>query len=138
MCSFCSQYPGSIEHFFSECEIVSQLSDNLKNWIINKLRINIIISKSMKILGYLVHDVHFWPLNFVLMIARSYIFQSCRKNCALNIFALQLQVKMKYLEQQMLQKSVRRNIFLTEDGIYGTNYLMVSSPNISNDLYLIV
>ena len=72
---------------------MSQLWDNLQNWIINKLRINIIISKSMKILGYLVHDVHFWPLNFVLIIARSYIFQSSRKNCALNIFALQLQVK---------------------------------------------
>ena len=57
----------------------------------------------MKILGYLVHDVHFWPLNFVLIIARSYVFQSSRKNCALDIFALQLQVKKKYLEQQMLQ-----------------------------------
>ena len=112
MCSFCSQYPESIEHLFSECEIVSQLWDNLQNWIINKLRINIIISKSMKILGYLVHDVHFWPLNFVLMIARSYIFQSSRKNCALNIFALQLQVKKKYLEQQMLQKiSSKEQIF---------------------------
>ena len=111
MCSFCSQYPESIEHLFSECEIVSQLWDNLQNWIINKLRINI-ISKSMKILGYLVHDVHFWPLNLVLIITRSYNFQSSRKHCALNIFALQLQVKKKYLEQQMLQKiSSKEQIF---------------------------
>ena len=108
MCSFCSQYPESIEHLFSEFQIVSQLWDNLQNWIINKLRINIIISKSMKILGYLVHDVHFWPLNFVLMI----VFQSSRKNCAINIFTLQLQVKKKYLEQQMLQKiSSKEHIF---------------------------
>ena len=71
------------------------------------------------------------------MIARSYIFQSSRKNCALNIFALQLQVKKKYLEQQMLQKiSSKEHIFNRR--IYGTNYLMVPSPNISSDPYLIV
>ena len=104
MCSFCTQYSESIQHLFSECVIVSQLWDNVQDWIRNKLGINITISKSMKILGYLFHDVNFWPLNFVLLITRKYIFQCSKKGYQLNIFALQLEVKRNYIEQQMLQK----------------------------------
>ena len=58
----------------------------------------------MKILGYLFRDVNFWPLNFVLLITRKYIFQCSKKRYPLNIFALQLEVKRNYIEQQMLQK----------------------------------
>ena len=58
----------------------------------------------MKILGYVLNDAHLWPLNFVLLMTRNYIFQSSRKGCVLNIFALQLAIKRKYLEQQMLQR----------------------------------
>lgn len=104
MCSLCSQYPESIEHLFSECGMVSHLWENVQNWIVNKLGLNIILSKSMKILGYLQQDNYFWPLNFVLIITRNYIFQSSRKKYALNIFALQIHIKNKYLEQQMLHK----------------------------------
>ena len=98
MCSFCTQYSESIQHLFSECVIVSQLWDNVQDWIRNKLGINITISKSMKILGYLFHDVNFWPLNFVLLITKKYIFQRSKKGYPLTIFALQLEVKRNYIE----------------------------------------
>ena len=104
LCSFCSLCPESIKHLFSECEIVSQLWGNVQNWILNKLRLNITLNTSMKILGYLIQDSNFWPLNFVLLTTRNYIFQSSRKNHALNIYALQLEIKRKYIEQQMLEK----------------------------------
>ena len=88
MCSFCTQYSESIQHLFSVCVIVSQLWYNVQDWIRNKLGINITISISMKILGYLFHDVNFWPLNFVLLITRKYIFQCSKNGYPLNIFTL--------------------------------------------------
>ena len=107
MCSFCLIYPKSIQHIFSEYEKSVNYG---QHWITSKVHIT--LSKSMKILGYLQNDAHFWPLNFVLVLTRSDIFQSSRKNTSLNIFALQVTIKRKYLEQQMLHRITgKENLF---------------------------
>ena len=107
-CSFCKQHPESTLHLLSECDAVITLWNNVCNWIHQKIGIDFNFSKSMKILGYLVKDSNFWPVNFILLLTRRYIFWCSRKGYALNIFSLQLEVKQIYLEQQMLQNINQR------------------------------
>ena len=71
----------------------------------------------MKILGYLINDQFFWPINFILLISRNYIFQTSRKNSHLNIFCLQKELKRKFLEQKYLAETdTGINLFKTRWG----------------------
>ena len=58
----------------------------------------------MKILGCQEPLPYFFPLNFVLLITRYYIFTTARLHHHLNIYNLQQIIKCKYLEQQCLSK----------------------------------
>ena len=48
---------------------------------------------------------------------------------SLNIFAVQSEVKRKYIEQHMLQKvNLMEHHYTIESGFCGINYLMASNP----------
>ena len=70
----------------------------------NKLGFNITLATQMKILGYLVRDKNFWPLNLILMTTRKYIFWCLKNNFHLNIHFLPKEVKKTYGEQKTLSK----------------------------------
>ena len=44
----------------------------------------------------------FWPVNFVLLITRFYIFKCAKDNKTLSLSQLQKLIKTKYTEQEML------------------------------------
>ena len=54
--------------------------------------------------GYQNYNQNFWPLNFILLIERQYIFQCSKYNHDINIYNLQKLVKEKYVEQYTLSK----------------------------------
>ena len=81
---------------------VSQLWENVKNWIKNIIGINITLTTTMKTVGYLVKDQNFWPLNMILTTTRKYIFWCSRNKFKLNIYLLQKEVKNTFLEQHSL------------------------------------
>ena len=103
-CNLCWQDIQNIKHLFSECTKVKCLWQNLRNWIANKIGVNITLDSVTKILGYLQFDQYFWPLNFILIITRKYIFWCCRNNFPFDIYFLQKEVKRKYSEQETLYK----------------------------------
>ena len=90
--------------YFAECREVTQLWDNIQQWINNKLGVNLVLTNLMKLHGYLLNDQTFWPLNLrlILMITRKYIFWCAKNNYKLNIFFLQKEIKKTYLEQETL------------------------------------
>ena len=85
-CYFCKTESESISHIFCKCPHVQQLWHNLKEWISNILDIHIDFNKTAMILGYTESNDNFWPVNFLLIITRYYIFSCSRKKIQLNIF----------------------------------------------------
>ena len=100
ICSFCQSNPESISHIFTQCPYVKELWKNVSIWIEKKLQVGITLNDNVKILGYHVHNEHFWPVNFVLMISRYYIYICSKRRFNLNIFHLQEMVKRKYEEEK--------------------------------------
>ena len=72
-CLFCKQYEENLEHLFCKCGEVIKWWENVRQWISNKLGFNLIITKLMKILGYLTNDENFWALNLIVMVTQKYI-----------------------------------------------------------------
>ena len=88
ICSFCSVSGENIEHLFYECTKVSQLWDNVQRWVRMKTGVNITLTPTMKIIGYMIKDRNFWPLNLILTTTRKYIFWCSKKNFELNLIIL--------------------------------------------------
>ena len=104
LCGLCGNQSESIMHLFSDCIESNELWINVKNWIKNSISYVLNLNRITKILGYITYDENFWPLNFLLLIVRNYIFTCSRHKRHLNIYNLQMIVKDKYLEQESLSK----------------------------------
>ena len=117
MCNMCNEYTETCLHLFSDCIKAEELWNNIETWLKNKTGIPLVFTAKMKILGYLIYDQFFWPINFILLISRNYIFQTSRKNSHLNIFCLQKEFKRKFLEQKYLAETdTGINLFKTRWG----------------------
>ena len=103
-CLFCKQYEENLEHLFCKCGEVIKLWENVRQWISNKLGFNLIITKLVKILGYLTNDENFWALNLILMVTRKYIFWCSKNGFMLNIYFLQKEIQKTFLEQETLSR----------------------------------
>ena len=75
-----------MNHLFHRCREVTNLWEKVQQWIQRKIGIDIKLTATLKILGHIVKDEHFWPLNMVLMTTRKYIFWCSRKGDKLNVF----------------------------------------------------
>ena len=78
MCSFSHMCPESTIHLLSQCQNVADLWINIENWIKKKLNIDIQLNTIMKTIGYHNLDEHYWPLNFILLLSRYYIYRSSK------------------------------------------------------------
>ena len=117
MCNMCNEYTETCLHLFSDCIKAEELWNNIETWLKNKTGIPLVFTAKMKILGYLINDQFFWPINFILLISRNYIFQTLRKNSHLNIFCLLKELKRKFLEQKYLaEPDTGINLFKTRWG----------------------
>ena len=88
-CNLCKRNIQDVKHLFAECPSVVHLWENLGKWIFNKIGLNFYIDGTMKILGYLTFDMHFWPLNFLLLTTKKYIFSCVTNNYLPDIYFLQ-------------------------------------------------
>ena len=88
-CRICHKEPETLVHLFFDCSKVTELWLNIKNWIKSKTDICLDWNKMICILGYSLCDANFYPLNFILMIVRQYIFKCALKNRDLNIYQIQ-------------------------------------------------
>ena len=91
-----------MKHLFAECPSVVHLWENLGKWIFNKIGLNFYIDRTMKILGYLNFDMHFGPLNFLLLTTRKYIFWCATNNYLPDIYLLQKEIKRRFIKQEFL------------------------------------
>ena len=66
--------------------------------------IDITFTEAMEILGYVNYDKNFWPINFILINVRHYIYSCSKTKQVLNIFQVQKKVKITYEEEHMLSK----------------------------------
>ena len=104
LCSFCKEVRETIIHIFTQCTKVQDLWKNVKCWIQNKIGMSLHITNIMKIIGYPNFDQNYWPLNFILISTRYYIYRCAKTNQILNIFFLQKEIKRRYLEHKYLAK----------------------------------
>ena len=102
LCRLCNTTNETLLHLFCLCEKVIPLWVNLQIWIFQKIGLNITLSNSDKILGLLERNNNTIPLNLILVVTKSYIFEHARKGKQLNILELQKKIKSSYNEQKGL------------------------------------
>ena len=88
----------------------------------------------MKILGYLTFDMHFWPLNFLLLTTRKYIFWCVTNNYLPDIYFLQKEIKRRFIEQELLHTTQNKSLLSTKSGLCGETFLMILKFKITGDV----
>ena len=101
-CAFCHSFPETILHLFCECGVVQELWHNVSQWIARKIGFQIELTNDEKILGYYKTDQNFWPLNFVILITKKYIYWCSCKEMNLDIYFLQKEFSRVFIEQKTL------------------------------------
>ena len=114
LCRLCGQETESIEHLFLHCNESTAIWTNLRTWFLTKISFLVEWTNHIKILCYTKQDEHFWPLNFILIITRQYIFSCAYKEKKLNIFELQKVIKARYEDHKILSKINSKNEMFTK------------------------
>ena len=104
VCVFCKDQKETIFHLFCHCSKVIPIWQNIESWISNKVGIKLRITDSMKILGYIERNKDYWPINFVILVTKKYIYWCSKKGFMLNIYFLQKEIRKIFDEQRALAK----------------------------------
>ena len=85
LCTFCLQYPETINHLFLNCKIVENFWKDIEDWISAKLWVNIVLSSVNKLFGFQKKGVGFQFLNSLLLSARFLIYRCKHSNTKPNM-----------------------------------------------------
>lgn len=72
-CTYCNNHIETIQHLFAECNVVKQFWQLLKDWIMVNTNLNLQLDDKSIIFSY--HNQH-EILNFVLILAKQYIYKT--------------------------------------------------------------
>ena len=87
---------------FCNCEKVEELWQSITQWFRNKTGINVRFETLVILLVYQKLDSIYWPLNFVILLTKRYIFTCTHQKIPLNIYSLQNEIKRIFSEQKLL------------------------------------
>ena len=104
LCRICGKESETLLHLFVMCPPVDEIWLSVQNWIKDKLGINIVVNRTMKIFGYTLQDKNFWPINFILLCVRYNIFRCAMENNKPRMVQIQKYAKAKFDEQELLSK----------------------------------
>ena len=104
ICGLCSNESESIIHLFTLCTKALDFWSDIKNWIFNRVGINLEMNSNLIILGYLLLTQDFIPINTLLITAKQYIFRCTKLKRNPNIYTFQKLLKLTYNEQLMLHQ----------------------------------
>ena len=112
-CVFCKEHEETIFHMFCQCHKVVSIWRNIESWICNKIGKNIKITDSMIIFGSPEKSKDYWPINFIILATKRYVYWCSKRNFTLNIYFLQLEIKKLFDEQRLLAKlNLKESSFL--------------------------
>ena len=99
-------------HLFCKCDQVINLWNNISQWINNKININVIFDDELIILGPKKLSPHQIPLNFVILITKSYIFWCSRIKKNFNLEELKQTITKSYdIHHQIAQSHFKEQNF---------------------------
>ena len=98
----CGQDCEIINHLFVDCCRVENLWKQMQSWIKTEMHFDLNLGDTEKILGCAFMEHSFWPLNFILIITRYYIFMCAKYNKEIYFSQLQKLIRSKYTEQKLL------------------------------------
>ena len=102
LCNLCNSTEETLVHLFCNCRIVKTLWDNLTSWIEHKINYTLTINKNTILLGFLIKNNHYKPVNAILTIAKAYIFRCSRQDRMPNILQLQINIKDHFFDQKTI------------------------------------
>ena len=103
-CRLYGESAETIQHLFSQCEIVENLWTDIKQWIKRKVNYQLHMTQITKFFGYCIQDQTFKPVNFILLICRKYIFWCAQNKFIPNFLQLKKLILQRYCEPQYLTK----------------------------------
>ena len=102
VCRICKSDTETLVHLFITCEIVRQLWSDLYYWVGHSLNKRLRQVPLKILLGYIMTDNFFLPINTLIMATKYYIFTCAVKQKATSFNVLHLKLKRCYQEQQLL------------------------------------
>ena len=106
LCRICNLENETLFHLLCKCHAVTNLWQDLKVWIKNKINQNIDFDSKTIILGYLNTDNKSVPLNTIIMSTKYYIFSCAHTQTRININDAIHRSKEHYLEQSHIASKV--------------------------------
>ena len=103
-CGLCQENEETLYHLFVSCKNSSSFWNDIKIWIKQTLRIELILNPSTKMFGNFELETPNVLVNVISMTAKYYIFQCSRKNTNLNICGYRNFLNRIYTEQKYLSE----------------------------------
>ena len=118
-CTFCQNYPETMEHLFFECELVMQLWREMANWFHPYISLGHLITDKNILLGQNL-DVNSRLINHIIIITKYYIYvQRC---CKINLSLIGV---LKYIRKYYDLEKYSLNVFKFKKDIYEAKWLPI-------------
>ena len=101
-CRLCSSKDETLEHLFIECPATIIFYNDMKLWVRSRIGLNIVIDSESFLLGYLIVDQHFIPMNTLFIIVKYYIFLCAYHKSKPNIMEFQKRFSNYYRDEELL------------------------------------
>ena len=121
-CSYCDEQSDTIQHFLLHCEKVRSFWTHLFNWLTTVLQIDIDVLEEEVIFGFLGGDPMAIILNFVTILAKTFIYQhkiNGNNNIDVYKFKVLLNSRLK-IEKSICEKNNKMHKFRHLNILYST------------------
>ena len=107
LCTFCKEVPETVEHLFWGCHIVSELWQELSNWIFEKTNIELPLNLILVLFGIMSNRGVNFVKNKIILLTKFYIFRVKVNEGILNFTALKNYIKENLnLEKHISSKKI--------------------------------
>ena len=118
LCDFCKLHQETIQQFLWECSHVQNMWQELERWIISKINFCFTIAKETILFGVDLRKGNY-PINFIILCSKYYIFLCKKSKSNPEINGLQRYIKYRYsLEIFNSKKNMNYGKLLSKWGIY--------------------
>ena len=104
-CSFCRMPSETLVHLFTSCHPVTDFWNKLFQWLQQCTGLYVNLDPKIILLGHLEHDIDFFPKNILILVAKHYIWNYCKKAKPLSIGEFKIYFRQIYVDQKYIAQT---------------------------------
>ena len=110
LCRLCNSCAESLLHLFVECRHVTKIWRELEEWLKAEINLIYIFTATSIILGDLFQSDISTPINVLILVTKSYIFNSAYRNKIPNITQLKRKLNFVFEEELLLYEDINKKL----------------------------